>query len=105
MNTALKCDQSYEAPSAVLSQGTTCFSAFLEILVNLTWPLLKRVLKLVEGLTFAKENQAADFEGKGTDICKKRELALNNTTVVIMKLSSLLKPILYMKSAAVLCVC
>ena len=36
--------------------------------MNLTWPLLKRVLKLVEGLTFAKENQAADFEGKGTDM-------------------------------------
>lgn len=68
MNTALKCDQSYEASSAVLSQGTTWFSAFLEILVNLTWSLLKRVLKLVEGLTFAKENQAADFEGKGTDM-------------------------------------
>lgn len=64
VNTALKCDQSYEASSAVLSHGTTCFSAFLEILVNLTWPLLK----LVEGLTFAKENQAADFEGKGTDM-------------------------------------
>ena len=37
--------------------------------------------------------------------CEKRELALNNTTVVIMKLSSLLEPILYMKCAAVLCVC
>lgn len=36
--------------------------------------------------------------------CKKRELALNNTTVVIMKLSSLLKPILYMKYVQLFCV-
>ena len=34
---------------SILSQGTICFTAFLEILVSLTWPLLK----LNEGLTFA----------------------------------------------------
>ena len=44
-----------------------------------------------------KENQAADFEGKGTYTYEhlQETLALNNTTVVIMKL----------KCAAVLCVC
>ena len=49
---------------------------------------------------WTKENQEADFNLSEKVLtcmstCKKRELALNNTTVVIMKL----------KCAAVLCVC
>ena len=90
---------------SILSQGTICFTAFLEILVNLSWPLLK----LNEGLTFGQKKIRQQILSEKVlacmSTCKKRELPLNNTTVVIMKLSSFLKPIFYMKCTAVLCVC
>jgi len=81
------------------------FYSIFEILVNLTWPLLK----LNEGLTFGQKKIRQQILREKVLVCmstcKKRELPLNNTTVVIMKLSSFLKAIIYMKCAAVLCVC
>ena len=63
--------------------------------MNLTWPLLK----LNEGLTFGQKKIRQQILREKVLTCmstwKKRELALNNTTVVIMKL----------KCTAVLCVC